>query len=671
MSNKMRIMSYIAPPSWRDPEFMDDLVEMCQRGQVTDVAILMMGIPECDEDHQGVRQAVEQFGRIKARLEPHGVRAGISVPVLLGHGERSWPVPNVPYQRIVGWDGTESPNCFCPLDEGFLDHVRQVIHLMAQAEPAFMLIDDDVRLQNHYPARWSCACPLHVEYFNRTTGHNLSRQEIFQLMRGDSASAQEIKDQWFGSGEKTLLTLAGVIRSAIDRADPSIRCGKCASGGRNILLQEPIARALAGTTRPLIRIANGFYGHPGYKQFGDVMASHQAQRSLMGDDIEFMCEADTYPHVRYSTALRTMRGFIAGALLASKVDLPLAWLPCWWDWIRSEWEAYADTMGQSEPFFRALRDLSRKTRWIGPASICLRTYNCVPDPSDMPPRESRNDMAWGGLICGMMGIPFTVNRMDASVAMIDGTSAQVLTDGEMERFLSGGLLLDGPAALAFARRGHADRLGVEVELPDTRLGVSDEVMDDDPINGTSSGMHMGTLLRRPSMAMRLKMRGARAVSWFTRCRHYNDLRFERILPSVTLFENKMGGRIAVYTHDVAATDFMSFLSPVRKQQLIGVLEWLGRGALPAVAMTPADTYMLFGQNDADKEAVAALFNLCPDPIEAREGVPIRLAGPTPRSILKLEDSGDWRELGFTPTADGIRLSCALDVMWPLVLRIRT
>ncbi|MCC6423626.1 MAG: hypothetical protein IT447_09135 [Phycisphaerales bacterium] len=648
---------------------MNDLVEMCQRSKTTDVAVMMMGIPENGHGHEGVEQALEQFGRIKAQLEPEGVRAGILIQSLIGHGERGRPIPDVPFQRIVGWDGTECRACFCPLDEGFLEHTRQVVQMMAGAAPAFLLVDDDVRLDNHYPARWACACQLHMAYFNQTTTHTLTREQLFTAMRGQDEASQILRDQWYESGEQSLLILAKEIRQAIDGVSRSIRCGKCVSGSRHELQQGAFARALAGKTRPLARLAHASYGASGYNWFAELMSTHQAQRSLMGDDIEYMCEADTFPQTYYSTSRKTLRGFVAGTLLASRVDIPYTWIPSTSEWVDSEWKGYADAMGQSEPFFRELRNLSRKTTWSGPSGICLRAYPLMPDPHHMPTKEVAYDLDWTGVICGRFGIPFTVNNPQSRAVMINGIAADALSTQEMRHYLSGGVLLDGPSALAFARRGLDKYMGVDVEALKESLEITEEITTDDPVNESSTGKHLLVLLKDPSDGVRLSIRpnGARVASWFTRNRWFMDPQVHRVQPAVTIYENELGGRVAIYAHSVSSTASISFLNSIRKQQLIGVLNWLH--PLPAVAMTSGDAYMLFGHNDTDHENVAALFNLNPDDVEQNDGVTLRLNAPTSGPLLRLDDDGQWRNLSFDVMPGGIRLHAALRTMWPLIVRM--
>jgi hypothetical protein len=521
--------------------------------------------------------------------------------------------------------------------------------MMAAAGPAFLLVDDDVRLNNHLPARWCCACPLHVAYFNRLAHRDMSREAIFQAMRGEDDKAQAIRDAWFDSGDRSLMALAKVIRQAIDQADPNLRCGKCLSGGRHLLLTEPFARELAGKTKPMVRLAGAMYLHSGYNDFPQVMAGLTMQRNLMADDIEYLCEADSFPQTLYSTSCKTLRGYVAGSILAAKVDVPYTWVPSPTEWVRPEWEAYADTLGRSASFFQALSDLSKKVRWMGPTAVCLRVHNFVPDPFHMPPAETLTDIAWGGQICGRMGIPFTVNDPDARTVMLNGTSVYDLTAEEVRRYLRGGVLLDGAAAWELCQRGFSEYLGVDIHKPAVSLEVTEEIITGDATNGKAAGMHVSSMVGGPSDVMRLSPRTEKTLvlSWLVRNRWYHD---------------------PVYAYDLNATLAMVFLNRIRKQQIIAVLEWLEGGPLPAVTETAADTYTLFGRNHTDQEYVSALFNLNSDLAEG--SVNLRWNELAPKRVLRLDDDGAWRELGFELTDRSIHLKTSLETMKPLILRIR-
>jgi hypothetical protein len=232
------------------------------------------------------------------------------------------------------------------------------------------------------------------------------------------------------------------------------------------------------------------------------------------------------------------------------------------------------------------------------------------------------------------------------------------------------VLLDGAAAGELCRRGFGEFLGVDIHKPAASLEVTEEIITGDATNGKAAGMHVSSMVGGPSDVTRLSPRTEKTLvlSWLVRNRWYHDPDFRHIAPALTVYANQLGGRVAVYAYDLNATLAMVFLNRIRKQQIIAVLEWLEGGPLPAVAETAADTYTLFGRNHTDQEYVSALFNLNSDLAEG--SVNLRWNELAPKRVLRLDDDGVWRELGFELTDRSIHLKTSLETMKPLILRIR-
>jgi hypothetical protein len=254
--------------------------------------------------------------------------------------------------------------------------------------------------------------------------------------------------------------------------------------------------------------------------------------------------------------------------------------------------------------------------------------------------------------------------------MLNGTSVYDLTAEEVRRYLRGGVLLDGAAAWELCQRGFSEYLGVDIHKPAVSLEVTEEIITGDATNGKAAGMHVSSMVGGPSDVMRLSPRTEKTLvlSWLVRNRWYHDPDFRQIAPALTVYANQLGGRVAVYAYDLNATLAMVFLNRIRKQQIIAVLEWLEGGPLPAVTETAADTYTLFGRNHTDQEYVSALFNLNSDLAEG--SVNLRWNELAPKRVLRLDDDGAWRELGFELTDRSIHLKTSLETMKPLILRIR-
>ena len=667
----MKMMTTVAARPWNEPMVIENLVKMCEDSATTDVAVMYMCHPEGLPLMEKIAESAGQFRKIKSKLAPCGIRSGIMIQTLLDHGERFQPLSPVTFQRITGFDGTVSRACFCPLDEDFLDYVRQMISVFSKESPDFFLVDDDVRLDNHSPARWACACPLHVKLFNRFAGMEYSRDQIFAAMERDDELGQSVRRQWQNSGDESLLMLARIIREAIDQIAPDIRCGKCTSGGKSTFRTVDIARALAGSTKPFIRLAGAYYCADGYAYFADAMINLAAQSSLLNNDkdIELLSESDTCLHTRYHTPAKTLRGHVAGSILAAGIDTPYTWIPGTLEWIPEDVEAFSKTMKTGLRFFSELKKISRQVRWLGP-TLVMNDRRKITMPWRKSNPESCPISSWAGSICGKFGIPFTVNNPDSSIYMLDGTAVYDLTRQEIENILGKAVLLDGPAALILSKWGYSELMGVEVKEGDDELRYDYEKFNDDAqLNGDSAGKHHLSMRGNADGVKRLTLldNKVRIASSFIAAGWYNSHDEKDVSPAITVFENSRGGRVAVYAQNNMFMTFKCFMSDIRKEQFVHILSWLGGQKLPAITLNGVDTYFLYGHDTSTGEYIAAIFNLSQDDVEKTR---ISFDFGQPSGIRYLTDEGEWEPLCFQYGNGTTSLDITLRTMEPLVLRIK-
>lgn len=70
--------------------------------------------------------------------------AGINVLCTIGHINEAWSyMPALPFQAMVGHDGSVSTGCACPNTPEMRDYVRTKYELVAKARPDFVWVDDD------------------------------------------------------------------------------------------------------------------------------------------------------------------------------------------------------------------------------------------------------------------------------------------------------------------------------------------------------------------------------------------------------------------------------------------------------------------------------------------------------------------------------------------------
>ena len=140
-------------------------------------------------------------------------------------------------------------------------------------------------------------------------------------------------------------------------------------------------------------------------------------------------------------------------------------------------------------------------------------------------------------------------------------------------------------------------------------------------------------------------RGARVIS---RLRGYDGAVRGH---GVVLYENRLGGRVAVVPFDsqgpatvslgaaFAPLESPSFVCWPRQAQLAAVLEWAGREPLPLTVVGAPCAYPVLAEQEG--RAVVGVVNLSPDPIPS---LVLRLARPPARArrVRVLDERGQWR-----------------------------
>jgi hypothetical protein len=210
------------------------------------------------------------------------------------------------------------------------------------------------------------------------------------------------------------------------------------------------------------------------------------------------------------------------------------------------------------------------------------------------------------------------------------------------------LLLDATAAQGLALRGLGDYVGAAIgEAVGRRHVGAEEILDAQfggqqgvrmPVRHMFGNMHRLTAHPRAKVVSRLL--------WGDEINAPVEFG-----PGLVLFENELGGRVAVFPYD-GQTDTLTavqFRNYHRQRQLHSLLRWLAPAA-PFVGLTGAANLAPFWKQTAS-EVLLGLANLSLDPM------PINVVWrhlPRPRgATLELyDDTGGLRTQALDPVADG-------------------
>ena len=638
-------------------ELAEDLGRLHRDCGVTDVAFMLPLSPEEAEPTMAKAQHLRDlFLEMRAPLHGSGLQVGILLQSLIGHGTPT----ATKFQRIVAPDGTAN-NSVCPLDPGFRSYVHQAVALVAGAKPEFLLVDDDFRL---FHGAYGCFCPLHLASFNKASGGQFTRATLMKALAGEDAASRQIGTAWDEVLLSSLTGLAQVVRDAIDSSDPGAACGFCGCAEN---YAAPIARVLAGRQPPFVRIHNAWYMGNDARALLERVSWMAAQMEMFKGIPEILSESDTYPHNRYCTSARALNGQIILSLLYGTTGAKL-WVTRTGEYEPDSGLAYRDMLRHNAKRYDALKRLYPSVSWDEPATPLPGQPVSPWNPAVYNKQRTAN---WMANVVGHMGIPCRVApsaQADAKVLMLTGPEVAFFTDDELKSFLSRGLLLDGPAAEQLGKRGLAELLGIEAESP-AGWQVNFERLNDHPINGKAAGakINIAALMRGSAVRLSVRSPGVEALSTLYRIPWYLSPEEQALGPGLTLFENKVGGRVAVFA---AAMGFTPFMDEKRREQLASVLGWLNRAPLPVVVVSDVDIYARHGVITSEQGGgeLVCLFNMNMDPLSELR---LRVGGSRVRKIQRLEGDGTWRKLDWhTDTGSELVVRTALETMEPLILRLQ-
>ncbi len=198
-------------------------------------------------------------------------------------------------------DGTEKFSC--PLDADYAAWYATIVAGYAGSGVKLIFLDDDFRFG--ISGGWNCFCELHMRAYSEALGTSVTRAEMLAGLA--DSRPNRYRDCWMAVNGKALESFARTVRAAVDRVNPSVRLGLCASpttydvdGTDSFTL----SKILAGHTKPFLRLIGAPYWASAIRKcsLADVIGLERLQlfwADKCGFAGELLAEGDTYPRPRY------------------------------------------------------------------------------------------------------------------------------------------------------------------------------------------------------------------------------------------------------------------------------------------------------------------------------------------------------------------------------------
>ena len=571
---------------------------------------------------------IARRARVLAAIIPEfkalGLRVGINHLATLGHTDENLEnALNEPWQRITGIDGRAAKGSFCPLDPRFQEFTRRCYKALAEAKPDFIWIDDDVRMQNH-GVGLSCFCPLCLKRFGEETGEGWTLEQIARSIsnKDNTAASREVRTKWVAHNRRILDELFALIRAAVDEVNPRLVLGYMPTY-LQIYAGMDYARwgqTLAGPTHLPVkwRPGGGFYTDAQPLEL--LRKAHHVGRNaeaIPPADSDIQYELESFPYQKLKKSETILVAENAAALAAGCTGVALNLMggsPDPFD----EYLPYFDRIQDAKPFFDRLVAQAGRTPCEGlwPAMTPDKIWAAGTGPGSADPRPCLTELA-------EIGLPPAYSRAGAKVHLLAGDAVHAFTRSELEKLLSGAVLVDGPALRHLKGLGLADLTGFGVAGTRSRDAI--ERFTVDQLNGPYSGWWRDcrpamlggstTFLLRPLNAQ------ARTLA------EVIDYSGAVAGPVMGVFENRLGGRIAVLGY----YPWTSLQNLSKSAQIKALCRWLSRDTLPAY-VSSFHKVALWCRRDAAGRLVIPLLNASLDTVS---GVRLNVRGEGPFRLSRL------------------------------------
>ena len=297
------------------------------------------------------REHAARLARYAADLRRVGIQPSLQFQATLGHGDSFSGTPEEMAGRtwsgFTGPSGVECKACNCPRQPAFLAYVREMARLYAAAiRPAWLWIDDDLRVNNHRPAVsgaeigcWCDTCRaafaerLTTEYTEYTepaapepprsprTPREISAEQQpprspREALRAAIDTSPTLRSAWERFSFSSIAAVAATIAEETRAVSPETRFGYQHGHWPNAS-QLAVFRALreAGGGRPVgSRPGGGHYYDLDPNDPVKKALATARQRRVLGDPAwidTWLPEIETFPR---AFASRTARGILLEAI---------------------------------------------------------------------------------------------------------------------------------------------------------------------------------------------------------------------------------------------------------------------------------------------------------------------------------------------------------------------
>ena len=591
----------------------------------------------------------EKIGRkIRALSEavaPHGIKISSNLTPTMNWGAGH------PWRKFTFATGAVREFAVCPGDEGFRkDFAAKCAAMVREAKPFAHNFSDDFRYFGN-----GCFCDDHVARFAALTGVKRGRKALAKAIADPAPANDALRKRWHEFQTADLLLLAKAAEEAIHGVSPSTLIFYNAPGRFPERDVAEIARAFAGPHRPIVRWWGSRYGNDFPIETAHLLYSAQWARENLGDDMECLYEADPCPHSRFYASAARMHALMSSVYAMGFSGSTFHGVGSGKDALEKTPD-YLVMHKRDLARFEAVRREAAKGRIVG---VCTAFDPDMRLSASCADAKHPFDLRAWYHVLNLLGIPVTTAK--APVTLYAGHHAfRHLSDAAITNILSGGVVLDGAAAEALTARGFAPLMGAKAMMRD-KIDFTKErtTLPDGNVEIIGSTFHQNYGLDGNAVS-RIEAQGAENFAEFFSA--------SKSQPSITYFENALGGKISVMAVNLADCKSPNIFRFQKRDLLVRLFRRIGgERAVPARIVDRGDVMLL--ANEGSERLFLHAVNLFCDPADSFE---LEVAPPYAGGKVEILDGATWRDADakWNGGSVTIRPSAPVNVYGTLVVRIR-
>lgn len=518
--------------------YLEQLIKACKNADIDEIMmcednVFISAISQPLEAH---REMAELMKEAVAKCKAAGLRCTFYLKSLIGHFTCKTFV--LPYAKFVGFNGEESVNECCMMDEDFAQYAAELMSYYAECGFEKMMLDDDVRSVNHCNGQNGCVCDLHLAATAKEYGKPLTRQQLIDAFLKFDAESLKIKAAHRKVNFEGQLRFVKAIEQAVHAVDPDVQLGQMASGveadqfqGRDMLLY---LQTLAGEKhRPFLRPPGGYYS----ETLGDALlwggATGLKYRQLLGDQADYVSEVEVYSPRNIFTKSRKMLDLQMQIHALTGFDYLSLNILDHFGTPPAESGEYLSLLKERKAHYDSLNRLTvNKKNWgIG-----------MPVPENYV--SSLRSMRFGlqgvnsdTYLLQKLGVP--VCYRETEVNFLTAELLNCYSDEKLIKLLQGGVILDEAAVKEACKRGFGHLIGVDAVEDVTKACY--EQLTGDPMNGNYADdrypVYTANVHANETCYNLKLLPGARALTALA------DEKLEVFGVGTAYFENKLGGKV--------------------------------------------------------------------------------------------------------------------------------